>query len=115
VIVNSSLGFNPFRAIVHAHVVGTRAIAKAIQNPRVQQAAIAAGQAYGGRAGSYANYAQQFTQPQPGQMPPGPPATGDEVANDDGTATMAPVKKGNLLPLALIGGAALVVLFMLKK
>jgi hypothetical protein len=114
-VIGTNLGFNPFRAIVHAHVVGTRAIAKAIQNPKVQQAAIAAGQAYGGRAGSYANYAQQFTQ-QPGQMPPqGPPAASDEVANDDGSAAMAPVKKGNLLPLALIGGAALVVLFMLKK
>lgn len=109
----AQFGFNPFRAIVRAHVVGTRAIAHAIQNPNVQRAAITAAQAYGGNYATAAGYAQQVLPgqaPPPGAMPPP-----DGGGGDDGGPMEAPVKKGNLLPIAMIGGAALLVLLMLKK
>lgn len=114
-------GFNPFstvaRAVVKSHVVGTRAIAKAIRDPRVQQAAIAAGSAYGGRAGQAAQYAQML-RPPPGAVlapPPGPPPDGSDNADEVPAGPAAPIHKTNILLYAGLAGVGLLAFLLLKK
>lgn len=118
------LGFSitdPFKAVGR----GIKTVAKTgyqvAQDPRVQRAAVAAAQAYApsqyAQATMYAQRAQQILRP-PGAPPPPPPQMMPmpmpEMPEDVAPA-MAPVQKGNMLPMLLLGGGALVLILLLRR
>ena len=115
------------KVVYKAHVVGTKALVKVAKDPRVQQAAAQSAQQYAQK-----NYSQQYQAvtpyaqqakailrppgpqapvPMPQMMPPG----GEEDAGDMMPTSAGPVQKGNFTTLALIGGAAIILLVMMKK
>lgn len=121
-LYGTQLGFNPFATVAS----GIRSVAKGAysvaSDPNVQRAAVAATQAYApnqyAQAVMYADRARGILRPPPppGAMPMPPPQMpppGPD-GDDDVSTKMAPVQKGNLMPLA-IGGAALLVLILLLK
>ncbi len=107
--------------VYQAHAIPTRAAMKALKDPRVQQAAVAAGQSYvssqGG--GQYAQYIQQARSLLPGSAPPPPPpgAMMPDGGDDADTipASAGPVQKGNFMTIAAIAGAGLIIFLLLRK
>lgn len=121
-LVGTPLGFNPTSALKRV----ARGAYDVARDPNVQRAAMAAGQAYApqqyAQAAMYADRARGLVRagapqgpPMPPQMQMMPPQGPPMYDESDGGPQMAPVKKGNMLPLLLIGGAIVVVLFVLKK
>ena len=121
---------DPFKkvgqVVYKAHVVGTKALVKVAKDPRVQQAAAQSAQQYAqqkypdqyAKAAPYAQQARgilrppgpQAPIPMPQMMPPGGDEDGDMMPTSSG-----PIQKGNFTTLALIGGAAIILLIMMKK
>lgn len=122
------LGFNPLNVVKSA----AKGVYSVASDPRVQQAAAAAAQAYApekyAQVSKYADQARGFVRVargprQPGMpgmpprpMMPPPPAMAPmpPMMDEDGMPPAAPVQKGNLMPL-MIGGAALVVIVLLLR
>lgn len=106
--------------IYQAHAIPTRAAMKALKDPRVQQAAVAAGQAYVQSDPRYAQYMQQAQ----ALLPPGAqqpmPAPMPMPSDDDGGGGMAPasagpVQKGNMITIGVIVGVGLIAFLLLRK
>lgn len=123
-LIGTPLGFNPFSSIASGVKAAAKGVYSVASDSRVQRAATSAAQAYApaqyAQATAYADRARGLIRP-PGQpmsppqmMPPPMPPPGPMMDDDAGPA-MAPVKKGNLIPLVMIGGAAVLVLLLLKK
>jgi len=103
--------------------VGTPIVKKILRNPQTraiaaQTAAQYAQQKYPGQYAQFQQYAAQAQAlRQQGQVPP-PPPPGMMVPPMDEDAVPAnagPVQRGNITMLALLGGAALLIIFMMKK
>lgn len=128
------LGFSitdPFKKVgqfvYKTHVVGTKAIVKAIKDPRVQQAAVQSAQQYAasqGGGGAYSQYAAQYApyvqaarsafRPPPGMGPPGAvPMAPDEEGEMAPAAS--PVQHGNMLTIGAIIGVGVLAFLLLRK
>lgn len=114
------------KTVYKAHVVGTRVLVKAAKNPNVQKAAAQSAQAYAQQKypEQYAKGAGYVEQAKAIYRPPQPQAPGmpqqmapqqEEMAEDAPMPGGGPVQKGNFTTLALIGGAAVLLLIMMKK
>lgn len=121
-LYSTSLGFNPVSALKTAG----KAVYNVARDPNVQRAAMAAGQAYApqqyAQAATYADRArglvQQIRPPGPPQMMPQgpmPPQMPMPPMDDEPPARMAPIQKGNLLPMLLLGGGVVVLVLLLKR
>lgn len=113
---------DPFKQVgkfvVKTHVIGTKAIVKAIKDPRVQQAAAQyAQQKYGTQYAQGMDYYQQGRQllrPPPGPMTPdGQPAMPD--AEGELAPAASPVQHGNMLTIGAIVGVGLLAFLLLRK
>jgi hypothetical protein len=101
-------------------VAAGRAGYRAAQDPRVQRAAAAAAQAYApaqyAQASEYADRARGILMP-PGQapmpMPQMPMPGGDEDMGPP--APGGPVQRGNMITIAALVGAGLIVFLLLRK
>lgn len=117
------ISLNPFHYVKSA----ATSVYHAAQDPRVQQAAAAAAQAYApnqyAQATMYADRARGIVQLPPGAVPgPPPPMPGggamvDDGGADEGAAVVHPnvIQKNNFMPYIVIGGGALVLLLLLKR
>jgi hypothetical protein len=120
VISGPPLGFS-FTSLVKS--VG-HDVASVARNPAVQQAAVAAGQAYApgtyNQATYWADRARGVIAP-PGTVNvpagPPPPSAPGPAGGDDDAAPVGPqhVEKNKMLPWLIIGGGGILLLLMLKR
>lgn len=128
------LGFSvtdPFKKVgqfvYKSHVIGTKAIVKAIKDPRVQQAAAQSAQQYAAQSGQGGQYAAQYAKYSPyiqaargAFMPPGAvPGPGGQPMMPDEEGEMAPaaspVQHGNLFTIGAILGVGVLAFLLLRK
>jgi hypothetical protein len=105
--------------VYQAHAIPTRAAVRALKNPRVQQAAVAAGQSYIQSDPRYAQYIDQArallppgAQPMPGPMPEPAPGGDEDMGPPAGGGH---VQKGNMLTIGAIVGVGLLAFLLLRK
>jgi len=104
--------------IYQAHAIPTRALVRAAKDPRVQQAAVAAGQSYVAsdpRAQQYIQQARAFLPPgaPPPSAMPAPVPGGDDDAGPP--VSTGPVQKGNMITIAAVVGVGLLAFLLLRK
>ena len=141
VLVGTALGFSitdPFKAVGRGVAAVAKTGYKVGSDTRVQRAAVAAAQAYApkkyAQVTKYADQARgivrgpqpqapgmpQQPQPQAPGMPQQPqqqmaPMPEEMMAEEPMPRSAGPVQKGNFTTLALIGGAAVLLIVLLKK